>query len=83
MSKRINVTLGDEQAAALSRLAKRVHVADGTLAKALLAGAIEEADPDSRTVTEILEGVPGLLERVKTAEAQLKRGEYTGLSELS
>lgn len=83
MSKRVNVTLDDEHAAKLSRLAERTHVSDGTLARSLLAGAIEEVDPDPRAVTELLEGVPGLLERVQAAERQLERGEYTELSELS
>lgn len=80
MKKRVNVTLDDDQAAKLSRLAERAHVSDGTLARSLLAGAIEEADPDPRTVTEILEGIPGLLERVEAAEKQAERGEYTELS---
>ncbi len=82
MSKRVNVTLDDEHAAKLSRLAERAHVSDGTLAKSLLASAIEGSDPDPRTVTEILEGVPGLLERVKSAEAELVRGDYVDVSEL-
>lgn len=83
MSKRVNVTLDEEHATRLSRLAERAHVSDGTLARSLLAAAIEEVDPDPRTVTEILEGVPGLLERVEEAEAQVERGEYTELSDLS
>ncbi len=83
MAKRVNVTLGDGDAAKLSRLAERAHVSDGTLARSLLIGAIEEADPDPRTVTEILEGVPGLLERIESAEDQVERGEYRELSEFS
>jgi len=83
MAKRVNVTLDDEGAAKLSRLAERAHVSDGTLARSLLIGAIEEADPDPRTVTEILEGVPGLPERIQAAEQQVERGEFSELSELS
>ncbi len=83
MGKRVNVTLEDEDAAKLSRIAERAHVSDGTLARALLIGAIDEADPDPRTVTEILEGVPGLLERVQAAEDQIERGELSELSELT
>jgi len=33
-------------------------------------------------VTEILEDVPGLLERIEAAEGQAERGDYTELSEL-
>jgi acyl dehydratase len=83
VGKRVNVTLDDEDAAKLSRLAERAHVSDGTLARSLLIGAIEEADPDPRTVTEILEGVPGLLDRVRAAEEQVERGEHSELSELA
>jgi hypothetical protein len=83
VSKRVNVTLDDEHATKLARLAERTHVSDGTLARSLLASAIEEADPDPRTVTELLEGIPGLLERVEAAEEQVVRGQYSELSELS
>jgi hypothetical protein len=83
MSKRVNVTLDEEHAAALSRLADRAHVSDGTLAKSLLTDAIEGADPDARTMTEILEGMPGLAERVNAAEQQVERGEHSELSELA
>jgi hypothetical protein len=83
MSKRVNVTLGDEHAAMLSRLADRAHVSDGTLAKSLLTAAIENADADAGTVTEILEGVPGLVGRVEAAEKQVERGEYSELSDLA
>lgn len=76
------VTLDDEHAAALSRLANRAHVSDGTLAKSLLTNAIEGADPSAATVTEMLEGMPGLLGRIETAERQLESGDYTELSEL-
>lgn len=82
VSKRVNVTLDDEHAAMLSRLAERARVSDGTLARSLLAGAIEGSDPDPRTVTEILEAVPGLLERVEAAEAEVDRGDYIDLTEL-
>lgn len=83
MSKRVNVTLGDEDAAKLTRLAQRAHVSDGTLARSLLISAIEEADPDVGAVTRILEGVPGLPDRIEAAERQIERGEYSELSELA
>lgn len=83
VTKRVNVTLDEEHAARLSRLAERAHVSDGTLARSLLASAIEGADPDPATVTDILEGVPGLFDRVRTAEDQVERGEHTELTELA
>jgi hypothetical protein len=43
-SHRLNVTLDQEQSARLARLAERTHVQEGTLARSLLAMAIEDAD---------------------------------------
>lgn len=81
-SRRLNVTLDPEHAEKLSRLAERSHVADGTLARSLLATAIDDADPDAATITEILEGIPGALEAVEHAEAQFEQGRYVTLDEL-
>ena len=47
MSSRINVSLDEEYAAKLSRLADRMHVQEGTLAKSLLSSALDQADPDA------------------------------------
>jgi predicted transcriptional regulator len=41
-SRRVNITLDDEHAAKLSRLAQRVHVNEGTLARSLLSTAIDD-----------------------------------------
>ena len=45
--ERLNITLDDEQAAKLSRLADRLHLQAGTVARSLLSTAIDEADPDA------------------------------------
>lgn len=44
--------------------------------------SLDEVDPDPASVTELLEGIPGLFERVQLAESQLERGEITDLDEL-
>jgi len=80
--KRVNVTLDPERAAKLGALAERAHVPDGTLARSLLSTAIDDADPDARTITTILEGIPGLLERIEHAEAQVEAGEFVSLEDL-
>lgn len=79
---RLNVSLDEEHAEKLARLADRARVADGTLARSLLSAAIDDADPDSRSITEILEGIPGLPERLVTAETEMKAGKVTKLEEL-
>lgn len=81
-SRRLNVSFDEEHAEKLARLADRAHVADGTLARSLLSAAIDDADPDARAITEILEGIPGLLDRLAKAEAELGAGKVTELEEL-
>lgn len=81
-SRRLNVSLDEEHAEKLARLAGRARVADGTLARSLLSAAIDDADPDARSITEILEGVPGLPGRLKSAEAEMKAGKTIELEEL-
>lgn len=81
-NRRLNVSLDEQHAEKLARLADRARVADGTLARSLLSAAIDDADPDSRSITEILEGIPGLSDRLATAEADLKTGKVTDLEEL-
>lgn len=80
--RRLNVSLDEQPAAKLSRLADRAHVPDGTLARSLLSAAIDDADPDAGSVTEILEGIPGLPERLAEAEAEVEAGEVTEVREL-
>lgn len=80
--KRLNVTLDDDYAERLSRLAEKAHVADGTLARSLLSTAIDEVDPTARTITEILESIPGSLEKIEHAEAQIEENRYTALGDL-
>ncbi len=80
--RRLNVSLDEHRAAKLTRLADRAHVPDGTLARSLLSAAIDDADPDAGSVTEILEGIPGLGERLAEAEAQVEAGAVTELRDL-
>jgi hypothetical protein len=80
--KRINVTLDKAHARKLARLAERTHVQEGTLARSLLATALDDADPDATRITEILDGIPGAWERTQEGLAQAKRGKGIPLDEL-
>jgi hypothetical protein len=71
---RLNVTLDGEHAEKLRRLAERTHVQEGTLARSLLSTALDEADPDARSVTELLDGIDGAFER----SAARERTGFTG-----
>jgi hypothetical protein len=79
---RLNITLDGEHAAKLARLAARVQVQERKLARSLLASAIDEADPDGRLVTEVLDSIPGAWERAQLGRDQARRGETIPLDDL-
>ena len=79
---RLNVTLDPEHAARLARLADRMHVQPGTLARSLLSSALDEADPDARNVVELLDGIPGAYEHAMQSLERARAGETIALDEL-
>jgi hypothetical protein len=81
-SQRLNITLDMERAAKLSQLAARVHVNEGTLARSLLASAIDEADPDPENVVMLLDALPGAFERAQQGMDQAARGQTIPLDDL-
>jgi hypothetical protein len=83
VTHRINVTLEPEYAAKLSRLAERMHVQEGTLAKSLLSTALDGADPDAEHIVDLLDAIPGAHERAQEGIAQARRGEGIPLDELA
>ena len=80
--ERLNITLEDEQAEKLLLLAERMHVQPGTVARSLLASALDDADPDARNVVELLDGIPDAYERARLGRGQADRGETISLAEL-
>ena len=80
--ERLNITLDDEPAEKLARLAERMHVQPGTVARSLLSSALDDADPDARNVVELLDGIPGAYERAQLGLAQAATGETVSLDEL-
>ncbi len=79
---RLNVTLDEEYAAKLARLAERAHVQEGTLARSLLSQAIDEADVDADNLVQILDGIAGAFERAQLGLRQARSGKTTPLDEL-
>jgi hypothetical protein len=80
--ERLNITLEDEQAEKLARLAGRMHVQPGTVARSLLSSALDDADPDARNVAELLDGIPGAYERAQYGLGQANARETIPLNEL-
>ena len=81
-ASRLNVSLDDEYAAKLSRLAARTHVQEGTLARSLLSRAIDEADVDPRHVVDLLDGIDGAFERATRGLDDARTGRTISLDEL-
>ncbi|CAN5874604.1 hypothetical protein BH24ACT15_BH24ACT15_11620 [soil metagenome] len=81
-SQRVNVTLDEERAAKLSRLAARVHVTEGTLARSLLCSAIDQADPAPANVVALLDAITGVYERAQLGFRQAQDGQTIPLSDL-
>jgi enoyl reductase-like protein len=79
---RLNVTLDSEHAERLARLAERMHVQEGTLARSLLSTAIDEVDPDARTITALLNEIPGAYERAMQGLESARQGRTIPLDQL-
>ena len=82
MPTRINLTLDEAYADKLTRLAERMHVQEGTLARSLLSTALDGADPDAAHITALLDATPGAYERTREGIAQARRGEGVRLDDL-
>jgi hypothetical protein len=80
--ERLNITLDDESAEKLERLAERTHLQPGTVARSLLSSALDAADPDARNVVELLDGLPGAYERAQLGLRQAESGETVSLDDL-
>ena len=79
---RVNVVLDDEHSTKLRRLADRTNTNPGTIARSLLAAAIDDADPDARHITALLDGIPSAFERAEHGREQARAGLGTPLEDL-
>jgi hypothetical protein len=79
---RVNVTLDEAHAVKLQRLAEQTHVQEGTLARSLLAHALDESDADARHVADLLDRIDGAFERAQRGRQQALSGETVSLDEL-
>ena len=74
--------LDEEHSEKLTRMAEQAYTPPSTLARSLLSRAIDDADVDGATMTDILLGIPGAVDRIARAEWQLERGEGIPLDQL-
>lgn len=80
--RRVNVLLDEEHAAKLRRLAERTHANPGTIARSLLAMALDEADPDPRNIVALLDGIEGAHGRALRGLGEARAGRGVPLDEL-
>jgi hypothetical protein len=81
-TSRVNVILDEEHAVKLRRLADRTHTNPGTIARSLLSTALEEAEPDPRNVTDLLDRIPGAFERAQRGAGEARSGLGMPLEDL-
>jgi hypothetical protein len=62
-TRRLSVTLDPVYAAKLAKMAERMQINEGVLARSLLSRALDDADPHPRRIADLLDGLPGALER--------------------
>jgi hypothetical protein len=80
--QRVNIVLDEERAVKLRRLAERTHTSPGTLARSLLSTALDDTDPDPRTITDILDRIPGAWEDALAGSEEIRTGKGIPLDEL-
>jgi hypothetical protein len=81
-ANRVNVVLDEEHAVKLRRLAERTRTNPGTIARSLLAAALDDADPDARTVTAILDRIDGAFEEAHRGLAEGRDGQGVRLEDM-
>lgn len=82
---RLNLTLDDDHAAKLRRRAAAAHLKEGTMARSLLSTVLDQLDDldeqRTPTVVEMLDGIPGALQRAERGREQGRSGEATPLAD--
>lgn len=80
--QRVNIVLDEERAVKLRRLADRTHTSPGTLARSLLSTALDDADPDPSSITDILDRIPGAWTDAMAGSDEIRTGKGIPLDEL-
>jgi hypothetical protein len=80
--QRVNIVLDEERSIKLRRLAERTHTNPGTIARSLLSTALDDADPDPRTIVDILDRIPGAWEDAVAGSQEIPDGRGVPRDEL-
>lgn len=82
MSRRLTIDLEDEDGADLDRLAESQRTDAEAFVRSLLTQLLRAQRCDSRTATELLDGIPGAFEDAQLGREQGRHGETIPLAEL-
>jgi hypothetical protein len=82
MSRRLTIDLDDDDGAELDRLAEGQRTDAEGFARGLLIELLRNQGHDSRTATEVLDGIPGAWERAQEGRAQINAGRGVSLQDL-
>jgi hypothetical protein len=74
-SNRVNIVLDETRALKLRRLAEPTNTDPGTIARSLLSTALDEADPDPRTITHLLDGIDGAWDDARAGRSEVRDGK--------
>jgi hypothetical protein len=80
--QRVNIVLDEERSIKLRRLAERTRTNPGTIARSLLSTALDDADPDPRTIVDILDRIPGAWEDAVAGSQEIRDRRGLRLDEL-
>ncbi|HEX5479944.1 MAG TPA: hypothetical protein VFY79_09515 [Dehalococcoidia bacterium] len=78
----ITIALDADDRRHLRAISERTRASETAVAHRLLSHALNYADVDAESMAEILEGIPGAIDRIAEARAQLDRGEGIPLEDL-
>jgi hypothetical protein len=82
MSRRLTIDIEDDDGVELDRLAEGQRTDPEAFAGSLLTELLRAQRYDSRTATELLDGIPGAFEAAQLGREQGRRGETIPLAEL-
>lgn len=78
-ASRLNLLLDEEHATKLHEVAERLYLQPGTVARSLLYTALDQVAPDTATITDLLDRIPGAWERAQQGIADADAGRVTDL----
>jgi predicted transcriptional regulator len=78
----LTIRLAPESREQLSAIAARAGASEEAVASFLLAGAIDQTDPDAGEIIAALDRIPGAWERVRDGIADARAGRTVPLEEL-